>query len=139
MDDRLAAQLRMTRARALRAEEDLEAATAEFAALAAESAGWDDDPGSHAMIAAETAVLLGGSGEFGPAREAADQAIAAHARDPRYELLSNSPARTRPPPGPAARAPRVWPTPSPSSPTPTGSPTRPALVRAGVGVDALCS
>jgi tetratricopeptide (TPR) repeat protein len=90
LDDRLAAQLRLTRARALRAGEDLKAATAEFAALAAESAGWDDDPGSHAMIAAETAVLLGESGEFGPAREAADQAIAAHARDPRYELLSNS-------------------------------------------------
>ncbi|MFJ9154024.1 hypothetical protein ACIRP7_39640 [Streptomyces sp. NPDC102270] len=89
LDDRLAAQLRLTRARALRAGEDLKAATAEFAALAAESAGWDDDPGSHAMIAAETAVLLGESGEFGPAREAADQAIAAHARDPRYELLSN--------------------------------------------------
>ncbi|MFL5997117.1 MAG: hypothetical protein ACJ736_22880 [Streptomyces sp.] len=90
LDDRLAAQLRLTRARALRAGEDLKAATAEFAVLAAESAGWDDDPGSHAMIAAETAVLLGESGEFGPAREAADQAIAAHARDPRYELLSNS-------------------------------------------------
>jgi tetratricopeptide (TPR) repeat protein len=90
LDDRLAAQLRLTRARALHAGEDLKAATAEFAALAAESAGWDDDPGSHAMIAAETAVLLGESGEFGPAREAADQAIAAHARDPRYELLSNS-------------------------------------------------
>ncbi|MEU1480077.1 hypothetical protein [Streptomyces sp. NPDC005760] len=89
LDDRLAAQLRLTRARALRAGEDIKAATAEFAALAAESAGWDDDPGSHAMIAAETAVLLGESGEFGPAREAADQAIAAHARDPRYELLSN--------------------------------------------------
>jgi hypothetical protein len=89
LDDRLAAQLRLTRARALRAGEDIKAATVEFAALAAESAGWDDDPGSHAMIAAETAVLLGESGEFGPAREAADQAIAAHARDPRYELLSN--------------------------------------------------
>ncbi|MFF4033842.1 hypothetical protein ACFYZ2_29505 [Streptomyces sviceus] len=89
LDDRLTAQLRLTRARALRAGEDIKAATAEFAALAAESAGWDDDPGSHAMIAAETAVLLGESGQFGPAREAADQAIAAHARDPRYELLSN--------------------------------------------------
>ncbi|WP_020123181.1 hypothetical protein [Streptomyces canus] len=89
LDDRLTAQLRLTRARALRAGEDVKAATAEFAALAAESAGWDDDPGSHAMIAAETAVLLGESGEFGPAREAADQAIAAHGRDPRYELLSN--------------------------------------------------
>jgi hypothetical protein len=89
LDDRLVAQLRLTRARALHAGEDLKAATAEFAALAAESAGWDDDPGSHAMIAAETAVLLGEGGEFGPAREAADQALAAHARDPRYELLSN--------------------------------------------------
>ncbi|CAL9642971.1 hypothetical protein SUDANB108_06422 [Streptomyces sp. enrichment culture] len=89
MDDRLVAQLRLTRARALHAGEDLKAATAEFVALAAESAGWDDDPGSHAMIAAETAVLLGESGEFGRAREAADQALAAHARDPRYELLSN--------------------------------------------------
>ncbi|MDQ1043470.1 tetratricopeptide (TPR) repeat protein [Streptomyces sp. V4I2] len=83
------AQLRLTRARALHAGEDLKAATAEFVALAAESAGWDDDPGSHAMIAAETAVLLGESGEFGRAREAADQAIAAHARAPRYEQLSN--------------------------------------------------
>ncbi|MET7695548.1 hypothetical protein ABZT06_48090 [Streptomyces sp. NPDC005483] len=89
LDDRLAAQLRLTRARALRAGEDIKAATAEFAALAAESAGWDDDPGSHAMIAAETAVLLGEAGEFGRAREAADQAIAAHGREPRYELLSN--------------------------------------------------
>jgi tetratricopeptide (TPR) repeat protein len=89
LDDRLVAQLRLTRARALHAGEDLKAATAEFVALAAESAGWDDDPGSHAMIAAETAVLLGEGGEFGPAREAADQALAAHARDPRYELLSN--------------------------------------------------
>jgi tetratricopeptide (TPR) repeat protein len=89
LDDRLAAQLRLTRARALHAGEDLKAATAEFVALAAESAGWDDDPGSHAMIAAETAVLLGESGEFGPAREAADQALAAHAREPRYEQLSN--------------------------------------------------
>lgn len=89
LDDRLVAQLRLSRARALHAAEDLKAATAEFAALAAESAGWDDDPGSHAMIAAETAMLLGESGEFGRAREAADQALAAHARAPRYEPLSN--------------------------------------------------
>ncbi|MGW1809988.1 tetratricopeptide repeat protein [Streptomyces sp. NPDC002078] len=89
LDDRLVAQLRLTRARALHAGEDLKAATAEFAALAAESAGWDDDPGSHAMIAAETAVLLAESGEFGRAREAADQALAAHARAPRYEQLSS--------------------------------------------------
>jgi tetratricopeptide (TPR) repeat protein len=89
LDDRLVAQLRLTRARALHAGEDLKAATAEFVALAAESAGWDDDPGSHVMIAAETAVLLAESGEFGRAREAADQAIAAHARAPRYEQLSN--------------------------------------------------
>ncbi|MFD7686936.1 hypothetical protein [Streptomyces sp. NPDC059781] len=88
-DDRLVAQLRLTRARALHAGDDLKAATAEFVALAAESAGWDDDPGSHAMIAAETAVLLGESGEFGRAREAADQALAAHAEDPRHEQLSN--------------------------------------------------
>ncbi|MGY3201465.1 hypothetical protein [Streptomyces sp. TE5632] len=90
LDDRLAAQLRLTRARALHAGDDLKAATAEFVALAAESAGWDDDPGSHAMIAAETAVLLGESGEFGQARKAADQALAAHARAPRYEHLSNT-------------------------------------------------
>ncbi|MFH9060579.1 hypothetical protein ACH4GM_05055 [Streptomyces coeruleorubidus] len=89
LDDRLVAQLRLTRARALHAGDDLKAATAEFVALAAESAGWDDDPGSHAMIAAETAILLGESGEFGRAREAAEQALAAHARDPRYEQLSN--------------------------------------------------
>ena len=89
LDDRIVAQLRLTRARALHTGEDLKAATAEFVALAAESAGWDDDPGSHAMIAAETAVLLGEAGEFGRAREAADQAIAAHARAPRYEQLSN--------------------------------------------------
>ncbi|KOG11881.1 hypothetical protein [Streptomyces viridochromogenes] len=89
LDDRLVAQLRLTRARALHAGEDLKAATAEFVALAAESADWDDDPGSHAMIAAETAALLGESGEFGRAREAADQALAAHARDPRYEQLSS--------------------------------------------------
>ncbi|MET8805843.1 hypothetical protein [Streptomyces sp. NPDC004546] len=89
LDDRLVAQLRLTRARALHAGEDLKAATVEFAALAAESAGWDDDPGSHAMIAAETAVLLAESGEFGRAREAADQALAAHAQAPRYEQLSN--------------------------------------------------
>ncbi|MER6073854.1 hypothetical protein ABT187_34465 [Streptomyces sp. NPDC001817] len=88
LDDRLVAQLRLTRARALHAGEDLKAATAEFAALAAESADWDDDPGSHAMIAAETAVLLAESGEFGRAREAADQALAAHVRAPRYEQLS---------------------------------------------------
>ncbi|GAA3546005.1 hypothetical protein [Streptomyces osmaniensis] len=90
VDDRLVAQLRLTRARALHAGKDLKAATAEFVDLAAESAGWDDDPGSHAMIAAETAVLLGESGEFDRAREAADQALAAHARAPRYEHLSNS-------------------------------------------------
>ncbi|MFS4091025.1 hypothetical protein [Streptomyces sp. AF1A] len=89
LDDRLVAQLRLIRARALHAGEDLKAATAEFAALAAESADWDDDPGSHAMIAAETAVLLAESGEFGRAREAADQALAAHAKAPRYEQLSN--------------------------------------------------
>ncbi|MET9954760.1 hypothetical protein ABZ135_24890 [Streptomyces sp. NPDC006339] len=88
LDDRLVAQLRLIRARALHAGDDLKAATAEFVALAAESAGWDDDPGSHAMIAAETAVLLGESGDFDRAREAADQAIAAHARSPRYEQLS---------------------------------------------------
>ncbi|WP_250300378.1 hypothetical protein [Streptomyces sp. A 4/2] len=89
LDDRLVAQLRLTRARALRAGEDLKVAVAEFVALAAESADWDDDPGSHAMIAAETAVLLAESGEFGRAREAADQALAAHARVPRFEVLSN--------------------------------------------------
>ncbi|MEV7193713.1 hypothetical protein AB0N81_18180 [Streptomyces sp. NPDC093510] len=88
LDDRLAAQLRLTRARALHAGEDLKAATAEFVALAAASSRWDDDPGSHAMIAAETAVLLAESGEFDRAREAADQALAAHARAPRYEQLS---------------------------------------------------
>ncbi|MFD5581301.1 hypothetical protein ACFWI2_28720, partial [Streptomyces pseudogriseolus] len=90
LDDRLVAQLRLTRARALHAGEDLKAATAEFVALAAESAGWDDDPGSHAMIAAETAVLLGEAGEFEQAREAVDRALAAHARDPRFEMLSNA-------------------------------------------------
>ncbi|MER5955740.1 hypothetical protein [Streptomyces longhuiensis] len=90
LDDRLIAQLRLTRARALHTGEDLKAATAEFVTLAAESARWDDDPGSHAMIAAETAVLLGESGEFGRAREAADQALAAHARAPRFDQLSNS-------------------------------------------------
>ncbi|MFF3448551.1 hypothetical protein ACFYXJ_15640 [Streptomyces sp. NPDC002667] len=89
LDDRLLAQLRLTRARALHAGEDLKAATAEFVALAAQSAGWDDDPGSHAMIAAEAAVLLGESGEFGRAREAVAQALAAHAKAPRYEQLSN--------------------------------------------------
>ncbi|MGQ5575532.1 hypothetical protein [Streptomyces sp. ECR3.8] len=90
LDDRLVAQLRLTRARALHAGDDLKAATAEFVALAAESTGWDDDPGSHAMIAAETAVLLGEAGEFGQAREAVDRALAAHARDPRFEMLSNA-------------------------------------------------
>ncbi|MGQ4489292.1 hypothetical protein ACN6LM_007001 [Streptomyces sp. SAS_281] len=90
LDDRLAAQLRLTRARALHAGEDLKAATAEFVALAAESAGWDDDPGSHAMIAAETAVLLGEAGDFDRAGEAVGQALAAHARAPRYEQLSNA-------------------------------------------------
>ncbi|CAM5629577.1 hypothetical protein SALBM135S_05828 [Streptomyces alboniger] len=89
LDDRLVAQLRLTRARALHAGGDLKAAVTEFAALAAESAGWDDDPGSHAMIAAETAVLLGESGEFERAREAVGQALAAHAREARYEVLSN--------------------------------------------------
>ncbi|MFF1508621.1 hypothetical protein [Streptomyces sp. NPDC058326] len=89
LDDRLVAQLRLTRARALHAGEDLKAATAEFVALAAESADWDDDPGSHAMIAGETATLLGESGDFGRARKVADQALAAHARAPRYEQLSN--------------------------------------------------
>ncbi|MFD8733983.1 hypothetical protein ACFV06_03570 [Streptomyces sp. NPDC059618] len=89
LDDRLLAQLRLIRARALHAGEDLKAATAELVALAAQSAGWDDDPGSHAMIAAEAAVLLGESGEFGPAREALGQALAAHARAPRHEQLSN--------------------------------------------------
>ncbi|MER6205906.1 hypothetical protein [Streptomyces sp. NPDC001642] len=89
VDDRLVAQLRLIRARALHAGDDLKAATAEFVTIAAESAGWDDDPGSHAVIAAETAVLLGESGEFGRAREAADQALAAHAQAPRYEHLSN--------------------------------------------------
>lgn len=88
LDDRLVAQLRLTRARALHAGQDLKAAAVEFVALAAESAGWDDDPASHAMIAAETAVLLGETGEFGRARQAADQALAAHARSPRYEQLS---------------------------------------------------
>jgi tetratricopeptide (TPR) repeat protein len=90
LNDRIVAQLRLTRARALHTGEDLKAATAEFVALSAESAGWDDDPGSHAMIAAETAVLLGESGEFERAREVADQALAAHARAPRFEHLSNS-------------------------------------------------
>ncbi|MEW1779818.1 hypothetical protein [Streptomyces sp. NPDC086777] len=89
VDDRLVAQLRLNRARALHAGEDLKAAAAEYAALAAESAGWDDDPGSHAMIAAETAMILAESGAFGRAREAADQALAAHARTPRYEQLSS--------------------------------------------------
>jgi hypothetical protein len=88
LDGRLLAQLRLTRARALHAGEDLKAATAEFLALAAESAGWEDDPGSHAMIAAETAVLLGEAGEFEQARQAADQALGAHARNPRFEQLS---------------------------------------------------
>ncbi|MEV5604730.1 tetratricopeptide repeat protein [Streptomyces sp. NPDC052299] len=90
LDDRLSAQLRLIRARALHAGEDLKAATTEFVALAAESAGWDDDPGSHAMIAAETAVLLGEAGDFDRAGEAVGQALAAHSRAPRYEQLSNA-------------------------------------------------
>ncbi|MFF2012011.1 hypothetical protein ACFVWY_23410 [Streptomyces sp. NPDC058195] len=89
VDDRLVAQLRLTRARALHAGEDLKVATEEFVSLAAESAGWDDDPGSHAMIAAETSVLLAESGEFDRAREAIGQAVAAHALAPRYEQLSS--------------------------------------------------
>ncbi|MBC7273710.1 MAG: hypothetical protein H5T76_34270 [Streptomyces sp.] len=88
LDDRLVAQLRLTRARALHSADDVKAATAEYVTLAAESAEWDDDPGSHAMIASETAVLLALSGEFGRAREAVDQALAAHAKAPRYEQLS---------------------------------------------------
>ncbi|MYW62969.1 hypothetical protein GTY65_02585 [Streptomyces sp. SID8379] len=90
LDDRLTAQLRLTRARALHAGEDLKAAMAEFLALAAESEGWDDDPGSHAMIAAETAVLLGEAGEFDRARDVAAQALAAHAKAPRYEQISST-------------------------------------------------
>ncbi|TXS52267.1 hypothetical protein [Streptomyces sp. t39] len=90
LDDRLLAQLRLTRARALHAGSDLKAATAEFLALSAESSGWDDDPGSHAMIAAETAVLLAEAGEFDRARQAVEQAVAAHGRAPRYEQLSNA-------------------------------------------------
>ncbi len=90
LDDRLTAQLRLTRARALHEGGDLKAATVEFAALAAESAGWDDDPGSHAMIAGETAVLLAESGEFEQARAALAQALTAHAESPRYEQLSNN-------------------------------------------------
>ncbi|MEU0159506.1 hypothetical protein ABZ154_11860 [Streptomyces sp. NPDC006261] len=89
LDDRLVAQLRLIRARALHAGDDLKAATADFVALAAESAGWDDDPGSHAMIAAETAMILGEAGEFDRAGEVADRALAAHALSPRYELISN--------------------------------------------------
>ncbi|MGW5353936.1 hypothetical protein ACWERV_25880 [Streptomyces sp. NPDC004031] len=89
LDDRLVAQLRLTRARALRAGEDGKAALAEFLELAAESATWADDPGSHVMIAAETAVLLAESGEFGRAREAVDQALTAHERAPRFEQLSS--------------------------------------------------
>lgn len=89
LDDRLVAQLRLLRARALHAGDDLKAATAEFVALAAESAGWDDDPGSHAMIAAETAMILGEAGEFDRAGEVAERALAAHALSPRYELVSN--------------------------------------------------
>ncbi|MCF3962436.1 hypothetical protein L1885_12310, partial [Streptomyces fuscigenes] len=89
LDDRLLAQLRLTRARALHAGDDLKAATAEFVALAAESAGWDDDRGSHAMIAGETAVLLAEAGEFDRAREAMDRALAAHAESPRHAQLSN--------------------------------------------------
>ncbi|MFJ7629206.1 hypothetical protein ACIQZN_22200 [Streptomyces sp. NPDC097595] len=90
LDDRLTAQLRLLRARALHAGEDLKAATAEFVALAAESADWADDPGSHAMIAAETAVLLAEAGDFDRAGEAVGQALAAHSRAPRYEQLSNA-------------------------------------------------
>ncbi|MEW1615350.1 MULTISPECIES: hypothetical protein [unclassified Streptomyces] len=89
LDDRLVAQLRLVRARALQAGEDLKAATAEFVALAAESAGWEDDPGSHALIAADTAVILGEAGDFDRAREVAERALAAHALAPRYELISN--------------------------------------------------
>ncbi|MFI0938283.1 hypothetical protein [Streptomyces sp. NPDC021020] len=89
LDDRLVAQLRLTRARALRAGDDVKAALAEFLELAAESAGWADDPGSHAMIAAETAVLLAETGEFARAREAVDQALATHASAPRFEQLSS--------------------------------------------------
>ncbi|GAA4951492.1 hypothetical protein GCM10023238_17240 [Streptomyces heliomycini] len=44
LDDRLVAQLRLTRARALHAGEDLKAATAEFVALAAESAAGTTTP-----------------------------------------------------------------------------------------------
>lgn len=89
VDDRLVAQLRLVRARALHAGDDLKAATAEFVTLAAESAGWEDDPGSHAMIAAETATLLAESGEFERAGEAVGRALAAHSLAPRYEQLSN--------------------------------------------------
>ncbi|MFD8914281.1 hypothetical protein [Streptomyces sp. NPDC059575] len=88
MNDRIVAQLRLTRARALHALDDLKAATVEFVALAAESADWEDDERAHAMIAAETAVLLAEAGEFGHAREVAEQVRAVHARSPRYDQLS---------------------------------------------------
>ena len=127
MDDRLAAQLRLTRARALRAGEDLKAATAEFVALAAESAGWDDDPGSHAMIAAETAVLLGESGEFGRGPRSRGPGDSPPMPGPRATSSSATACANSPASRPSSRAPTAWPTPSPSSPTPAGSPTRPAL------------
>ncbi|MFD6417998.1 hypothetical protein [Streptomyces sp. NPDC060194] len=98
LDDRLVAQLRLTRARALHAGGDLKAAVAEFVALAAESESWDDDLGAHVMIAGEAATLLAESGAFDEAGKAADQALAAHARlvagttdsAPRFEQLSGS-------------------------------------------------
>ncbi len=42
------------------------------------------------MTAAETAVPLGESGEFGRAREVVGPALAAHVRDARYESLSSA-------------------------------------------------
>ncbi|MEW2130164.1 hypothetical protein [Streptomyces sp. NPDC005435] len=88
VNDRIVAQLRLTRAHALHAGGDLKAATVEFVLLAAESAGWEDDRHSHAMIAAKTAVLLAEAGEFDRAREAAEQVRAVHAEDPRHDQLS---------------------------------------------------
>jgi tetratricopeptide (TPR) repeat protein len=88
IDRRLLAQIRLDLGRGLAALGELREAAAEFVALADTVADWEDDRGTHTMVACEAAVALARSGQQAAARGAYERAVASHARGPRPAPLA---------------------------------------------------
>ncbi|MEV5283279.1 hypothetical protein [Streptomyces sp. NPDC052811] len=88
LDERLAAQTRLTLARGLRELEEFLPAAEEFVRLADAIAAWEDEPGLQTMVAAETAVTLAMADRWDAAGTAYERAVASNAEAPRPSLVT---------------------------------------------------